>query len=77
MPMGRPTRFKYLAIDQNGEMYWLDSDTPRKELLDRFGTKHADKMYVDGPGGTALHIGYIIAGHWLTLYKVSPAFVDL
>ncbi len=59
----------YLAIDQYGQRYKLDNH-PRKELLEYFGRQHADKIYVDRPDGATRHVGYVIGGHWLSVYEV-------
>ena len=60
----------YLGIDQYGERYKLDKH-PRKELLEKLGRKHADKMFVDDvKTGEAKHIGYIVGGRWVTVYEV-------
>ena len=59
----------YLGIDQYGERYKIDKH-PRKELLEKFATTHAEKMYVDTLSGIARHIGYIIRKHWITVYEV-------
>jgi hypothetical protein len=61
-----------MAIDQYGQTYHGIGPHPRKRLLEILGAKHADKMYVDGKDGKAIHIGYIIRGLWLTIYKVEP-----
>lgn len=57
----------YMAIGSNGEtvhgLTW-----PRKELLERLGRQHADKVYV----GDGVHVGYIIARVWWTIYRVEP-----
>lgn len=60
-----------MAIDQHGHTYHGLGEHPRKALLERLGRKHADKVYVDKKDGRVAHIGYIIAGLWLTLYKVE------
>ena len=65
------TNVKYIAIDQYGNKEVLVTDHPRKELLAKLCRKHADKVYVDGEDGEPQHVGYIIAGQWFTLYKVS------
>lgn len=62
---------RYIAINQYGEITWLKTEHPRKELLGMFDRKHASKMYVDKKDGGTKHIGYIIAGYWLTVYKVE------
>lgn len=58
-----------LAIDQYGQVYQIGDNPPRKWLLEYFGRKHANKMYIDSKSGTK-HIGYIIDGLWLTIYNV-------
>lgn len=60
---------KYVAFDQFGSHFFIKRH-PRKELLEYFGRKHADRMYI----GEGKHIGYIIAGHWLDVLRLSPAF---
>ncbi len=60
---------KFIAIDELGQYYMIGNNPPRKWLLDHFGRQHADKMYNDLKGQH--HIGYVIAGHWLTIYRIS------
>lgn len=62
---------KYLARDQYGNQWPLHTDYPRKELLEEFESKHAEKMYIDDKDGNTTHAGYIIAGHWLTVWKIA------
>lgn len=61
---------QYMAIDQYGHTYH-GLKNPRKDLLRQFYRKHAEKMYQDTKKGP-IHIGYVIAGMWLTVYKVKP-----
>lgn len=61
----------YMGIDQYGETYHGLGQYPRKALLERLYKQHATKMYVDKKDGSAVHIGYIIGGLWITLYKVE------
>ena len=61
-----------MAIDQYNQTYHNLGQHPRKALLDRLYSKHADKMYIDGKDGKSYHTGYIIGGMWLKLYKVTP-----
>lgn len=61
----------HMAIDQYGNTLHALGPYPRKALLERLGRKHADRMYVDDSEGRPHHIGYVIAGRWLTLYKVE------
>jgi len=61
----------YMAIDQYGQTYHLsETKYPRKQLLDMFHRKSAYKMYVDTKEGKTKHIGWIIAGRWLSVYRV-------
>lgn len=60
-----------MAIDQYGQTFH-GLKHPRKELCELLGSTHAEKIYADKKDGSTVHIGYIIAGHWLTLYKVTP-----
>jgi len=46
-----------MAIDQNGQTYKLNTQSPRKELMQLFGTSHADKMYQDSESGPT-HVGW-------------------
>lgn len=61
---------QYMAIDQYGHTYH-GLTHPRKDLMNRLYCKHAEKIYVDTGEGVK-HIGYVIAGLWLTLYEVKP-----
>lgn len=60
----------YMAIDQYDQTHH-GLTHPRKDLLSRFDRKHAAKMYVDKKDGSCVHVGYVIAGLWLTVYEVS------
>lgn len=62
---------KYIGIDQYGDHYPIEAH-PRKELSEQIGSKHVDKMYVDKKSGEACHIGYVIGGRWVRLYKIEP-----
>ncbi len=57
----------FMAVDQYNQTYHIGNNPPRKWLLNYFGYQHADKMYQDPD---AKHIGYIIAGLWLTIYRI-------
>ena len=61
---------KYIAINQHGHTYH-GLEHPRKDLLERLGRKHANRMYVGSESGEVKHIGYVIRGEWLTVYKVE------
>ncbi len=60
-----------MAVDQYGHTYH-GLKNPRKELCERLGREHADRMFVDGKDGKTYHVGYIIGGLWLTLFEVRP-----
>ncbi len=59
----------YMGHDQYGNHYSIKKH-PRKELMDQLYCKHASKMYVDRDDGY-YHIGYVIAGHWITVYGLE------
>ena len=59
----------YMAHDQYGNHYSIDKH-PRKELLNKLYATKASKMYVDRQDG-AYHVGYIIKGHWITVYGLE------
>ena len=62
----------YIGVDQYGTVYPIGRRPPRKYLLAYFSRKHIAKMYIDvskdGGGFTSKHVGYIVAGRWITLY---------
>lgn len=60
----------YIAIDQYGTAYQIGDNPPRKWLLNHFGRQHADKMYCDTKDGKVQHTGYVIAGHWIRVFRV-------
>ena len=61
----------YMAIDQYGTTHHLPGvKHPRKALLAMFDRKHAAKMYADRKDGSSHHIGWIINGLWLRVYRV-------
>ena len=61
----------HMAKDQWDNTFHDLGANPRAELLRRLDRKHASKMYVDTKSGAVQHIGWIIAGHWLTVYEVK------
>ena len=48
---------------------YVSEKSPRKDLLEYCGRKHADKIYRDKKDGATVHVGYIVAGQWWTFYK--------
>lgn len=68
-------QLRFIAISQYGETIYLNKpNAPRKQLMEHFGVKSCQKMYVDKKDNPSIsrHAGYIVAGQWLTLYKVTP-----
>ena len=61
----------HMAIDQYGQTHHDLGAYPRKELLKRLGRKKASKMYVERKDGKDVHVGWVIGGLWLTVYKVE------
>jgi hypothetical protein len=59
-----------LAKGHWGTDLYLEGKHPRKELLDKLGRSHADKVYIDTKSGVK-HIGYIVAGQWFTFYNLT------
>ena len=62
-----------IAIDQYGQTYRL-AKYPRKELLELLGAAGAQKIYRDTVGGEATHVGYLIQGLWLGVFRLVDAF---
>ena len=61
----------YMAVNQYGDTeHGLRH--PRKDLLERGGRRHANKMYVGGGRARGRHCGYVIAGMWWSVYEVKP-----
>lgn len=61
----------YMARDQYGNTYHNLGPYPRKALLERFGRKNCQKMYIDTPNGSE-HIGWVIGHYWLEVFEVKP-----
>jgi hypothetical protein len=60
----------YMGTDQYGNSYHDLGKFPRKGLLEQLGAKSARKMYETNPDGDR-HIGYIIRGLWIRIFKVE------
>lgn len=61
---------KYIAIDQYNTYIPIEKH-PRKELMDYFGARHADKMCIDSKSGKTFHVGYIVRGHWCRVVGIE------
>lgn len=59
----------FIGIDQYGHTYQL-SKYPRKELMEQLDAMNAEKMYCGHQSGLAQHIGYVIKGHWIEVYRI-------
>lgn len=62
---------QYIGFDQYGTSYH-NLIHPRKDLLAQLGYNHADKIYRDRADGTARHVGYVIGGRWIEVFKIEP-----
>ena len=61
----------YIAINQYGETVKLTELThPRKQLLNRLGVSHCEKMYCERANGEPVHVGYVIGGGWWSIYEI-------
>lgn len=60
----------FIAFDQYGNHFQIKK-YPRKELLEHLGRSRAEKMYTGSK-----HIGYVISGHWLRVWKLQEAFAS-
>lgn len=58
-------RVKTLYLDQYGNQFVAETV---KELRQQVRGR-CSKMYIDRKDGSALHIGYVIGDHWLTMYR--------
>lgn len=65
----------YIAIDQYGQT-WENLEHPRKDLMEKIGCRHAEKMYIDGDNGKRYHVGYVIGGLWLNVYEIKPMMLE-
>lgn len=69
-PQGKGEEMRYMGIDQHGNTYH-GLVNPRKDLLERLGRQHAEKMFLDTKTGESKHCGYVIASCWISLYQVT------
>jgi len=61
---------KFIAIDQYGNKVFVNH--PRKELAELHGVQHVEKVYRHGKNGVAIHIGYVVSGHWYEVLSLNP-----
>ena len=62
---------QFMGVDQWGNTYHNIGPHPRKALLERLGRKKASKMYMDKTDGSYRHVGWVIAGQWISVYEVK------
>ena len=62
--------YKYIAEDQYGNIVWI-KDHPRKELMQWAGVKSAQNMYMDDKNGNTHKTGYVVSGHWFSVFTVG------
>ncbi len=51
---------QYIAIDQYGQT-WKNLEHPRKDLMEKIGCSHAEKMYIDGEDGKCITLDILSA----------------
>ena len=57
-----------LYIDQWGNRFWANTVKELRNQIGRGGSR-VSKMYRDKKDGRIVHVGYVIAEHWLTAYQ--------
>lgn len=62
-----------MALDQYGQTYLIRRH-PRKELLEQLVASHAQLLYRDMLGGGAQHVGYVIRGLWIEVFRLADAW---
>lgn len=67
---GKKPPQRFMGVDQFGNTYH-GLKNPRKDLIDKIGSKSVSKMYVDKKSGGTKHVGYVVGRHWVSVYKVS------
>ena len=61
----------FMAVGQDGNIFH-GLRHPRKDLMDLFGVRHASKMYEETASGKSQHVGYVVGGRWISVYRVTP-----
>lgn len=61
---------RHIGVDQYGQVFWLGKH-PRKDLMEQLGRSHVQKMYCDLKDGGSRQTGYVIAGLWIEVYRLS------
>lgn len=54
-----------LYVDQWGNKFFANTVNELREQV----RGRCSRMYIDRADGSALHIGYVIGKHWLTMYR--------
>ena len=63
---------KRLFIDQYGNRFYAHTVKELRKQIGAGGSK-VEKMYCDRKDGSTIHTGYVIGGHWLTMY--APVYI--
>ena len=58
---------KRLFIDQYGNKFFAHTVKDLRKQIGMGGSK-VEKMYCDRKDGSVIHTGYVIGGHWLSMY---------
>ena len=61
------SKAKRLFIDQYGNRFYAHTVKDLRKQIGMGGSK-VEKMYRDRGDGSVIHTGYVIGGHWLTMY---------
>jgi len=65
---------KRLFIDQYGNRFYANTIKELRSKIGMGGSK-VEKMYIDRKDGSTIHTGYVIGGHWLTMY--APVYSEV
>lgn len=60
-----------IGIDQYDRVYHELGSKPRKELCRQLHTKTASKIYIDNTDGVSKHVGWVVGGRWVSLYRIK------
>lgn len=61
----------WLARDQYGNVHEIFSTNyPRAWLMEYYSVRSARKIYRDRKDGSMRHVGWIVAGHWFSVFRL-------
>lgn len=61
------TKAKRLFVDQYGNRFYAHTVKDLRKQIGMGGSK-VSKMFVESEKGDAMHVGYVIGTHWLSMY---------